>query len=486
MNSDRRFNRLINRFGPNFGARKTLLITALLAGLVAGGLLSLEIWGNQRILHRNLEERASAAAQRISRLVSTTVWAIYQRSDQRNYSDLVSAKILDAELFDSTIISAAVYGNFGHLMMAQVRAPDGQVAAAEDMAGLAAHQDHLHRVRLPIREGQMTIGHVELYYTSVQHERALLFSDIRTSLIYLLFYSIFILCLVLLRRATLLQRQTEGAYQELSDTQEQLIQSEKLASLGNLVAGIAHELNTPLGIAITATTMIGDQSVSVRKLIDSNQLTKTALLDFCADVTESTTMTHRNLVRAASLVANFKQISVDQQVDEHRLIDLADYVEEVMSTLSIALKAQSCQWELTGDRTLSIITLPGSIAQLLTNLVTNALNHAFEPGDPALISIHIGRLGGDRVQLTVTDNGKGMAPAVLARVFEPFFTTRRGRGGTGLGMHIVYNLVKQNLRGQLTLTSEEGVGTIMHIDLPLRLSVSDLPSEALNLAPALL
>jgi signal transduction histidine kinase len=157
-----------------------------------------------------------------------------------------------------------------------------------------------------------------------------------------------------------------------------------------------------------------------------------------------------------------------------------------MSTLSIALKAQSCQWALTGDRTLSIITLPGSIAQLLTNLVTNALNHAFEPGDPALISIHIGRLGGDRVQLTVTDNGKGMAPAVLARVFEPFFTTRRGRGGTGLGMHIVYNLVKQNLRGQLTLTSEEGVGTILHIDLPLRLSVSDLPSEALNLAPALL
>ncbi|WP_320823212.1 sensor histidine kinase [Reinekea sp.] len=486
MNNDPLVTSLIERAKPDLGDRKTLAIVALLAGLLTGGLLGLEIWGNERILHRNLDERATAAAQRIARIVSTTVWSIYQRSDERTYSDQLSVKILDAELFDTTIISAAVFGNFGHLMMARVRAPDGKVNTPKNMAGLAAYEDHLHSVRLPIREGQITIGQVELYYTSVQHERELVFSDIRTSLIYLLFYGIFISCLILLRRATLLHRQTELAYRALSDTQEQLIQSEKLASLGNLVAGIAHELNTPLGIAITATTMIGDQSVSVRKLIDRNELTKSALIDFCDDVTESTTMSHRNLMRAASLVANFKQISVDQQVDEKRVINLADYIEEVMSTLSIALNAQSCQFELTGDRTVSIETLPGSIAQLLTNLVTNALNHAFEPGDPALITMHIGSMNSDRVQLTVKDNGKGMAPAVLARVFEPFFTTRRGRGGTGLGMHIVYNLVKQNLQGHLVLESGQGVGTRLSIDLPLRLSPEDLPGGTFKSAPALL
>lgn len=278
-----------------------------------------------------------------------------------------------------------------------------------------------------------------------------------------LFFALLSLALYLKKRRT--ATELMHTLNELHDAQDKLVESEKMASLGNLVAGVAHEVNTPLGVALTATSMLNDRRERLVESIHANQLSKEQLDGFLAKAQESLELTEKNLSRVARLISNFKQVAVDQMVTEQREIDLATYLEEIMSTLSIELRRAQVAYKILVDKKIQMLTIPGAMAQIITNLTTNAIRHAFENRD-GTITLEAKMVEGDNVRLTFSDDGIGMDKETLPKIFEPFFTTKRHVGGTGLGMPIVYNLVRQKLQGDITVNSREGAGTQFIITMP--------------------
>ncbi|MBA3988215.1 MAG: hypothetical protein C0463_03675 [Idiomarina sp.] len=267
---------------------------------------------------------------------------------------------------------------------------------------------------------------------------------------------------------------------ELHDAQDKLVESEKMAALGNLVAGVAHEVNTPLGVALTATSMLNDRREQLATDVEAGQLTREQLNKFLGQAAESLSLTEKNLSRVARLISNFKQVAVDQMVTEQRSIDLGNYIEEIMSALSIELKRAHINYVIDIQGEITIETIPGAMAQILTNLVTNSIRHGYHPleegekpqgGQPrGTITVRASRADGGQIRLTFCDDGIGMNETVLDKIFEPFFTTKRNQGGTGLGMPIVYNLVRQQLKGDISVRSKVGEGTCFDLTLPRRLS----------------
>jgi signal transduction histidine kinase len=253
---------------------------------------------------------------------------------------------------------------------------------------------------------------------------------------------------------------------QLSQAMEQLVQSEKLASLGNLVAGVAHELNTPLGNALVASTSLRDQVHEMEQAISAGTLRKSALTEFMSVCEEGCRLIERNAYRAVSLVANFKQVAVDQTSAQRREFNLLQTVQEVVATLSPTLRKQ--QHSLTIDIPESIVlnSYPGPLDQVITNIVTNATVHAFQPGQAGALLISASSIGENEVVMLISDNGAGIPLDKQARVFDPFFTTRLGQGGSGLGLYIVYNIVTSLLGGHIQLVSTPGAGTCFLIHLP--------------------
>lgn len=269
------------------------------------------------------------------------------------------------------------------------------------------------------------------------------------------------------------KRKTAGklllALDELRDAQDKLVESEKMAALGNLVAGVAHEVNTPLGVAITGTSMVHDRMAILKEQLEQGQLTRDQLSGFIERGSDSLSLTQKNLARVGELISNFKQIAVDQMVAEKREINLKTYLEEVMSTLSIELRRAGIVYKVDIADDIPMTTIPGAMAQIITNLVTNAIRHAFhgrQADDKAVITLQADRIEGDQIRLRFVDNGAGMDEVTLSKIFDPFFTTKRNEGGTGLGMPIVYNLVRQKLKGDITVASNEGEGTTFTLLLP--------------------
>jgi len=269
------------------------------------------------------------------------------------------------------------------------------------------------------------------------------------------------------------KRKTAGklllALDELRDAQDKLVESEKMAALGNLVAGVAHEVNTPLGVAITGTSMVHDRMAILKEQLEQGQLTRDQLSGFIERGSDSLSLTQKNLARVGELISNFKQIAVDQMVAEKREINLKTYLEEVMSTLSIELRRAGIVYKVDMADDIPMTTIPGAMAQIITNLVTNAIRHAFhgrQADDKAVITLQADRIEGDQIRLRFVDNGAGMDEVTLSKIFDPFFTTKRNEGGTGLGMPIVYNLVRQKLKGDITVASVEGEGTTFTLLLP--------------------
>ncbi|MCC5855442.1 MAG: DUF4154 domain-containing protein [Idiomarina sp.] len=253
--------------------------------------------------------------------------------------------------------------------------------------------------------------------------------------------------------------------QELNDAQDKLVESEKMAALGNLVAGVAHEVNTPLGVALTATSMLNDRREQLKEFIEEGQLTREHLNNFVDKAEESLNLTEKNLSRVARLISNFKQVAVDQMVAERREIDLREYLEEILSTLSIELRRAKVSYRIVANNDIRMVTIPGAMAQIMTNLTTNAIRHAFESSE-GTITIEATVVEGDQIRIRFSDDGAGMDADTLQRIFEPFFTTKRNDGGTGLGMPIVYNLVRQKLQGDISVKSELGAGTSFTLLLP--------------------
>ncbi len=262
---------------------------------------------------------------------------------------------------------------------------------------------------------------------------------------------------------------TAQALEQLRSTQRELIQSEKMAALGGLVAGVAHEINTPLGVAVTAVTAFAQETQKFREAYQSGKLRRNDLEEYVQSAGEALGFVQGNITRAADLVQAFKQVAVDQTSDLPRQFDLGEYVGEVLRSLVPRLR-RSPHWLDTYLPTgVQVYSAPGAIAQIITNLVMNALTHAFGP-QQGVIAIRLSDgPHPDLLQLSISDDGCGIPADDLPHIFDPFFTTKRDQGGTGLGLHVVYNLVTQRLRGRIEVESAPGKGTRFQVTFPRQL-----------------
>lgn len=274
---------------------------------------------------------------------------------------------------------------------------------------------------------------------------------------------------VLLRTDELRQTNAEltTALDILKQTQKELIQGEKLASLGRMVAGLAHELNTPLGNALTIGSTLADHVRESKLALEGNQLKKSELTAFFQNSADAVDVLERALHQANDLIANFKQVSADQLSDRRRVFDLEVTVNETISTLRPNLRATPFQVEVRVPSGISVDSYPGYLTQVISNLVTNAVVHAFDGLDHGTVVIE-GFDRGTTVELWVTDDGKGIPEDIRSRIFDPFFTTRMGRGGTGLGLSIVHGVITQGLGGRIHVDYMHTPGTRFVIDFPKR------------------
>jgi len=244
-----------------------------------------------------------------------------------------------------------------------------------------------------------------------------------------------------------------------------LVESEKMASLGSLVAGISHEINTPLGVARTSSSHVNDALTKVQKSFDDGSLTKSDMKSFLDLSKDGLHLMTANLIRASELMNSFKQVSADQSHDEIRTINLHDYLQETVYTLKPNLKRYQVAVLLECDESIEWCSYPGAFSQIITNLIMNSLYHAYTKTDQGNIRIQVLE-SSDTLVVKYQDDGSGMPADVLKKIFDPFFTTKRGKGGTGLGMHIIYNLVTHKLQGSIEANSDVGAGTSFNIKLP--------------------
>ncbi|MBI2306659.1 MAG: PAS-domain containing protein [Rhodocyclales bacterium] len=254
---------------------------------------------------------------------------------------------------------------------------------------------------------------------------------------------------------------------DLRRTKELLARNERMASLGNLVAGIAHEINTPIGNALMVASAMGHRIAEFDAALATGPLRRSVLESFVSSVRESDDLLERNLLRAANLIQNFKQVAVDQTSDRRRVFDLATVLEEVRMTLLPRFKHSPHRLDVDAEVGLRLDSYPGALGQIVSNLVENALLHAFEGRDNGVISVHAHALPDARVEIVFADNGIGIAAELLPRIFDPFFTTRLGKGGSGLGLSIVLNLARDLLGGDIAVDSKLGEGTRFVVTLPL-------------------
>ncbi|KHT53603.1 histidine kinase [Alteromonas macleodii] len=256
---------------------------------------------------------------------------------------------------------------------------------------------------------------------------------------------------------------------ELEAAQEKLVESEKMAALGNLVAGIAHEVNTPLGIALTSVSNCKEELKDIYRDFENDELTEQGFKDFEAICSEGLNLAETSLMRAANLVQDFKRTSADQTSLEIEEIALDEYIPRVCNPLKPMLRKEQIELSINVTPNLVITTCPGIIAQLLTNLISNAQRHAFGSSvnnDVNRVSVSCSK-NTKGIVISVQDNGKGIPEALHKKVFEPFYTTARDKGGTGLGLNILYNLVRQKFNGEIDLTSTPGEGTKVTVCIPV-------------------
>ena len=263
------------------------------------------------------------------------------------------------------------------------------------------------------------------------------------------------------------KEQAESALIELNTAQQNLIDAERLAALGGLVAGVAHEVNNPIGISLTVASSFARRAEMFEaELRSDGQLRRSRLDEFVRNAREAAQQLVGNLHRAGELIQSFKQVAVDRSHAERRQFSLSESTDQIVASLKPVLKRAAITLSVDVPEGVVIDGYPGSYGQILTNLFLNAVNHAFAGGRSGTISISARPRGGDDIELIFADNGVGMTPDVQRQAFDPFFTTRRNEGGTGLGLHIVYNLVTQQLGGRMMLESRPGQGTIFRIIMP--------------------
>lgn len=239
-----------------------------------------------------------------------------------------------------------------------------------------------------------------------------------------------------------------------------------MAALGDMVAGIAHEINTPIGIAVTAASHYEARTRDVMAKVAGNQLKRSDLDQYTKLSEETARMLLVNLERAAELVQSFKKVAVDQSSEARRVFNLKRYTEEVLLSLRPRIKKTQLEIELNCPDNIELNSYPGAYSQILTNLIVNSIMHAYEPDQTGTLHLDF-RLEDNRVHFDYRDDGKGIDNAILGRIFDPFFTTKRGAGGSGLGLHILYNIVSGTLAGSVEVFSTVGAGTHFRLSMPL-------------------
>ncbi|MDQ2823644.1 MAG: ATP-binding protein [Pseudomonadota bacterium] len=262
-------------------------------------------------------------------------------------------------------------------------------------------------------------------------------------------------------RTEMLARQNAA----LREAQSELVRQEKLASLGRLVAGVAHEINTPLGICVTATSHLVEELRLTRAELAAGEMTAESLESFLDIVDQSLRIMTTNTQRAAALVRSFKQVAVDQSSDAIRSFNLLTYLNEVLLSLQPKLKGRPVKVDIDCPANIVLDSFPGAVSQIITNMVVNSLVHGFQHEQAGNIRLQASCADG-MVKLTYLDDGAGMDADTLGKLFEPFFTTRRGTGGSGLGAHILFNLATGPLGGTIRVESAPGQGLKYFLRFP--------------------
>jgi len=259
-------------------------------------------------------------------------------------------------------------------------------------------------------------------------------------------------------------KELEKSLDTIKETQSQLIQSEKMAALGGLVAGVAHEINTPIGLSITGITHIKDQTISLKRLYDKQDMSQQEFENYLKMNLDINDSIYLNLKRAAELIQSFKEVAVTQSNESKHIFNLRENIDHILISLRNRLKKTDIDVKIECDKTLKIYSDPGSISQIFTNFITNSLIHGFKKGDKGVINIKV--IEKDKnIHIIYKDSGKGIKEDNLAQIFNPFFTTNRQEGGTGLGLNIVYNIVTSKLNGAISVKSTFGQGVEFEIIL---------------------
>jgi signal transduction histidine kinase len=257
----------------------------------------------------------------------------------------------------------------------------------------------------------------------------------------------------------------EETIEDLKNAQHHLIESEKMAALGVLVAGMAHEINTPLGTSITGISIIKNNTASLLASYNTNSISKRAMEDYLQGVTEVISLIENNLTRAASQISFYKRVSIDQEGESEVSFNLTSYLNDMVAALGNKLDPKRISFENNLPSPVMIESYPNIIYQVFSNLILNSIQHGFDSEMEGLISVDY-QDKGDWIEIVYQDNGKGMDEQIRKHIFEPFYTTKRGQGGSGLGLSIVYSLLTGTCQGHISCESAPGEGARFIIDLP--------------------
>jgi PAS domain S-box-containing protein len=258
----------------------------------------------------------------------------------------------------------------------------------------------------------------------------------------------------------------EAALQHLRETQDSLIEAEKLAALGRLVAGVAHEINTPVGVSLTVASTLERRSAAFNGEVARGEIKRSSLNEFLQVTRDAAAQLVANLNRAAEMIQSFKQVAADRVQAEQRTFDIGELTEQVLMSLRPSMRKRNLTMNLECSPDLEMRSYPGPFGQVVTNLFLNSITHGFAERPGGTIDIKVRPSGNDNVEVVFADDGCGMSASVRHQAFNPFFTTRHDQGCTGLGLHIVHNIVTNRLGGTLSLDSELGEGTKVRLILP--------------------
>ena len=277
-------------------------------------------------------------------------------------------------------------------------------------------------------------------------------------------------------RADLAKVQAEDAYNELRAVQKDLVQAEKMAALGRLVAGVAHEINTPIGNTLTTTTVMRQKLEDVEGKMNRKELKYSHLVPFFKALGEGLRISETNIHRAHELIQSFKQVSADQTSSILRDVNLSQLIEEIVISVKPQFARTDHKVEIDVPADIDLKTYPGPLQQVFTNLLTNAVIHGFDKRNDGTIWIEATRADNDKIKILVSDNGSGIPKEYLDKIYDPFFTTKRGSGGTGLGLNIVYTIVQENLGGKISVKETSEKGTTFELVLPI--AIEDKSAQA--------